>query len=508
MARSLPLIIKPYSRGPTDRAVGYVVDSRTVLGEWQGRRWNKVPRKAALYCNDMRAMEPMYQRGECEKIWWQKKGRIKMLSGWKWWRETGDPIRIYFLHGALDKTAEPERLGAILDMVSFVREQGGGPSSTAGMLHSMFRANLPAPLYESALEMPAESIWRGSRVQRRDKAAHEYNMIDLWDMRSAFPSALRSVPVPRKWKRYGIAGGGYNPPLPQTEAAYIRAKVHVPWMMHGPLPDVGLHHPTFPTETWLRGVWSLDELKAAEAVGCTILIEEFWTGNHFSEPFRDWGNLVDELRGVMRPESIRLAKMAANQYVGRFAMDGYRMRSRMVGRQEAWIEEAGWKRPDSLTIHGLVTADVRTQLFTEGIYPYPVHFVFCHTDGVALMAESEAIGHPDDTKWTVKAYMEKLYLLTENRYAYRPGAEDFEPGDMRYVVAGIPEQVAEPFFHKRWERQRLKESGRLVDTDSTDREDGKDGKRGRTKEAPRGGLRRRTQFSSKPSRKPPERSGG
>lgn len=442
------VIVKPYSRGPVQRPVGYVLDSETVIGEWAGTSWSDVPAKAALYSNDVRPMHPLYERGECEKVWWHKQNRIRSLTGWRWWDDRDRPHTVYFLRQTLSAIPEGKRFPAILEFVNYVRSQGGAPGSPVGMLNGLLRISLPSTLVESCATAPVDRLWRGSRVEARKGVHTEYGPTDLWDMRSAFPTAFREVPVPRRWEHYQAKGQEL---LPDTEAAFVRAIVHVPWMMYGPLPDVALPHPNFPIgPTWLRGVWSIDELRSAEAAGCDVFVLEYWTADHFRHPFREWGTLVDELRASVGKDAVKLVKMAANRYVGKFAMDGHRERSRMIQGTETWTVERGHKRPESLAVHGLVTAGVRAHLFSEGIYPYPAHFVFCHTDGVALDATSEAIGHPPDGRWSVKAYMERLLLINPQRYAYRPGAEDREPGDWRYVVAGVPQPGAEGFFATRW----------------------------------------------------------
>lgn len=423
-----------------------VVDHDRVMGEWSGHRWQDVPRTAALYCDDVRLMESLYMAGECERIYWKNRDRILRLTGWKWWN--GDnPHTVYFTQGVLKRVAPGRRLPALLSLIERVRELGGGPSSPVGMLNSLFRASLQRPLRESTDTMPISRVWRGARIQAAVRHSTEYGPSDLWDMRSAFPNALRSTWVPRKWRHYTARMGEG---LPDTQAAYVRAIVHIPWMMYGPLPDVGLHHPNFPTQTFVRGIWELSELKAAEAVGCTVFVLEYWTAHYFSQPFAEWGNLVDDLRESVSPHAKGLVKFAANRYVGRFAMDGHRERSRHVNGKEVWTVEKGQCLPESLSVHGMVTGSVRSTLYMEGIHPYPAHFIFCHTDGVALdMTAYDALGVPPSNHWRPKASMERLLLISPERYAYDPGVT--ERGRWRYVIAGVPEEAdRRGFFVKRW----------------------------------------------------------
>lgn len=448
----MPILrLRPYVRTAQDRPVGLVLSPTKVIGEWTGTRWKNVPRKAALYCNAARTMRPLYERGECEAVYWKKSARIRSLTGWKWWHPTtNDPHTVYFLRETLNRIPEAERFGALLEFVSFIRAAGGSPGSPVGMLNSLMRVSLSESFTESSINVPTDYIWRGSRVQQADRMAREYGFTDLWDIRAAFPSALANAYVPRRWRHYPA---GVDSDLPDAPAGYARAIVYVPWFMHGPIPNVSAHRPDFPTEGFVRGIWSFDELRAAEAVGCELYILEFWTGSMFRQPFKEWGRMVRELRAAVGRDAERLVKMAANRYVGKFAMDGHRERSRYVKGTEKWIIERGHKRPESITVHGLVTANVRAELFTNGIHPYPAHFIFCHTDGVALQADEYTTEmRPPDDRWAIKAEMERLLLINPQRYAYVAAPPDIEPGNWRYVVAGIPQEVASDFFDDRWLR--------------------------------------------------------
>lgn len=445
------MIIKAYERGPYDKPIGYVVDSETVIGEWSGTRWKDVPRTAALYANETRPLKPKYRDGELEAVYWKKGGRIRSLSSWKWEHPDGHVHTVYFLKYALSAVPEPQRFAVLCEFVNWIRFAGGVPGSPVGMLHGLMRTTMSKPFIESSGEVPGSELWRGSRVEEgKHGPKREFGPTDLWDMRSAFPRTLTDLAIPRRWKHYAALS---SDPIPEADTGFMRAVVRVPWMMYGPLPDVAMKHPTghFPTETFLDGIWSFSELRTARDVGCDIFPREYWSGSTFRHPFESWGALIEELRAAMSPQARRLVKMSANRYVGRFAMSGHRERSYMVNGKERWIIEKGVKRPESLTIHGLVTADVRSTLFREGIHPYPGHFIFCHTDGVALMAdETLETRHPPVPAWHVKAYMENLLLLSPQRYAYRAGAEDPNPEPWRYVVAGVPEPAQRPFFEARW----------------------------------------------------------
>jgi hypothetical protein len=449
----MTLTIAPYVKPPTDKPVGMVLDADTVVGEWEGNRWRDIPKRAVLYVDDAPTMRPMYDAGEVEAIYWKKPGYMRSLSSWKWEHSDGHRHTIYDLRGTLKKA--PDRLAALLAFVDRVRSLGGAPTSPPGMLHALTRLSQVSEFREQGARFPGTFLWRGSRIERGRHDKMTFGATDLWDIRSAFPHALRTAHVPRKWRHV------VTDRIPEVESGFARARVDVPWFMHGPIPDVAKHHPDFPVETYLRGVWSLDELRAAEAVGCTVRVVEAWIGNSYRQPFADWGRLVDDLRASVPLSTVPLVKMAANRYVGRFAMDGHRERSRYVNGELVWIVEAGHKKPDSLTVHGLVTADVRARLYIDGIYPYPAHLVFCHTDGVALLTDASVDRrHPPLDRWRVKAFMERLVFLNPQRYAYQPGADDLGTDPWRYVCAGVPDEVAGDFFRRRF----LKVRGRDADT--------------------------------------------
>lgn len=441
------LIIEPYRRMPKDKPVGFVIDARTVVGEWSGVTWKDIPPRAVLYANDTRDVRPMYDAGIVEANYWKKPGYMRTLSSWKWIHSDGHPHTIYDLRGTLRRVDPVERLAAILGYVDAVRAYGGAPSSPAGMLHMLTRITAPTKFRERSGRFPGTFLWRGSRVERSKHRQTEYTACDYWDMRSAFPTALRNVMLPGHWRHV------VTDTIPHVETGFARAKVDIPWMMYGPIPDLGKRHPDFPTETYVRGVWAFDELRMAQAVGCTVTVYEAWIGNAYRQPFSVWGQLVDELRATVPRAAVPVVKMAANRYVGRWAMDGWREHSRMVNGDPHWWAENGHRRPESLTVHGLVTANVRSFLFIDGIHPYPAHFIFCHTDGVALMTDETIDARPPpDDHWRVKAFMERLILLNPQRYAYMPGADDVDPEPWRYVCAGVPEEVAEPFFHRRLQK--------------------------------------------------------
>jgi len=440
----MTLILAPYTRPPTDKPVGVVLDTRTVVGEWVGRMWNDIPKRAVLYVNDAPTLRPMYDAGELEAIYWAKPGRLRKLSSWRWDHPDRHRHSIFILQGTLSKVPVEHRLAAVLAVIDKIREWGAAPASPVGMLNALQRISMTSTFRESSANAPGEYLWRGSRIERGKHFAVEYGPTDIWDMRSAFPRALTEVSIPTRWRRYKAGKD-----LPEVESGFCHARVNVPWYMYGPLPDVWLANPTFPVETKLSGIWSLDELRIAQATGCEISPREYWVGNTSTQPFAEWGRMIDELRASVPESSVKIVKMAANRYVGRFAMDGHRERSRMVNGELEWVVEKGHRRPESLTVHGLVTADVRSTMFVEGIWPYPAHFIFCHTDGVALMTDASIDARPPPSKrWRVKTFMERLLLLNPQRYAYRPGPED--PAPWRYVVAGVPEEVAEPFFLRRW----------------------------------------------------------
>jgi|ERR1700675_1325922 len=461
------LVIKPYTRKPIPKPVGIVVDCNRVIGEWEGERWKDIPSSAVLYANDVRDVDVRYQTGELIGNWWKSIGN-KRRTSWTYRKQ-----RIYFIRGTLDAIPIEQRLPTLLEFVGTVRDAGAAVGSPVGMLRSLQRVHCETAFIESSYGVPIQHVWRGPRIQQSSAVRGQFESVALWDIKSAYPTALTNVQVPRRWTDHTAMP---HERIPDVPAGFALAIVRVPWMMYGPLPDVGIKHPTknFPTDTFLKGVWSFDELHAAEAVGAEIFLLRYWIGNHYRQPFQEWGSIVRDLRANVGPDAERLVKMAANRFVGTLAMDGHQEHSWIENGIEQWSADSGRAHPTSLTTHGTVTSAVRAQLFQEGIHPFPGHFVFCHTDGVALLAE-DMIPSP---RWVIKALMDALYLINPERYAYRT----FPDPKLHYITAGIPDIFAGRFFERAWLKlPRSRADGMIYGTKGGD----EDGKPSRTRTASR-----------------------
>jgi hypothetical protein len=445
------MILKPVKK-VIDRPIGYAQDSETVIGEWSGTRWADVPRKAHLYANNAADLRPRYQTGDLEARRWVRGTRsgYGRITGWTWNGPHGVHT-ITNLRGDMNRVPIPQRFQVLDEWASYMRSFGANVSSPSSTVSSVIRAGLDAPVYLAQDEdLPTDQLCRGSRIEHKGGVRAEFGHSYLWDIASAFPAALISLRVPnRRWREYPM---GPRSPIP-TDPGFGHAVVHVPSMPLGPLPDkwnpIRLR---FPTDDVLEGIWSLDELREAERVGCRVMLMSVWVSRQFATPFAEFGQLLADMRNNLSEGALRIAKRGANGQVGTFAREGHQLRSRYInGIEEVW-EYGGHCKPKGLGIHAQITGAVRSKLFGEGIAPNAEQFVSCHTDGVILqVTDTQLLGTgcgiiPGD--WDIKRDMEKVYLLDAQRYAW----EDSE--GTHYSVAGIPSESVERFFMRKWADDR------------------------------------------------------
>lgn len=454
-----------------DRPVGYVVDSRRIIGEWIGERWDDVPRKAALYVNARIDIHDRIINGDLTaSVWYRANGRPSRISSWIWESPSGNVHKLYHLEGALDNVPIGFRFPAIVEFVDMVREAGANVGSLSGMMGSIERATITTTVRVPLdLGIPANRLWRGSRIQKRSGIQAHFGPTNLWDMPNAYPMRLAGLAVPVAWKEYP---GHPRMDIPDEEGVAF-AYVVVPPMLYGPVPDTSMRR-KFPTDSELTGFWTLTELRAARDSGARVYLLRVWMGTVYRHPWRRWGNTVREMRHRAGAGARSLVKKGSVQYVGSIAAHGEVRHQRYVTPDHAETWTVGAPRmPQAVAVHGLVTARVRTDLFTDAIERWGPSFVSCHTDGALLLDDERIVVGRTSEEWRNKRKMQEVIILDAQRYAWR----DYG-GEWHYVFAGIPEKVLEPLFWRSWER-RLKVGGSGADTvvSANNRKGAENGKR-------------------------------
>jgi hypothetical protein len=221
-------------RRVVDRPIGYVLDAETIIGEWSGTRWADVPRKAALYVNAKRDLGGRIDSGEIRSRYWIRfLTDERKLSGFDWVSPSGNAHRIHFLRDELDDYSTDERIEGLLAYVSMVRQANANVGSIAGMMGSVARASLTRRIrLPHDATVPADSLWRGGRIEPRKGVRAGFGATVLWDMANAYPTRLANLHVPSGWAEYDASA---HEKIPE-EPGFARALVVIPQMMLGPVP--------------------------------------------------------------------------------------------------------------------------------------------------------------------------------------------------------------------------------------------------------------------------------
>lgn len=241
----------------------------------------------------------------------------------------------------------------------------------------------------------------------------------------------------------------------------MRAKIRIgSSLTYGPLPRkprkrlhyfAALLQPNlYPANGIIQGVWTWEEILAAERAGCKILkLIETWGHLAYEQtPFVPWWEAIQEGR-LMRGLAGQLAKMTGNALWGRFCMDAtYSSRSIVSHRKR---EKHLDRRPLPVTGMGMfsdhalaetVSGRVRAELF-QVMESFGPDLLAAHTDGVW----ARSYGEPPEG-WRVKVRARRFDALNPQKFRYYP-ANKLESVA---VYAGVPAQSAAESFERDWQK--------------------------------------------------------
>lgn len=256
--------------------------------------------------------------------------------------------------------------------------------------------------------------------------------------------------------------GGNKPPewwAAQNRPVFVRAKVRLSGSVaFGPLPRKPrkrLHYfatllqpNLYPSSGVIQGVWTWEEVLAAELAGCKIVkIMETW-GHLAAErkPFVPWWEAIQDGR-LMKGMAGQLAKMTGNALWGRFCMDSTLSDRSILSRQRNAKQldrrvlpiVMGGARPDH-ALAETVSGRVRAHLFLM-MEQCGDRLLSAHTDGVW----TRDIPEPPDG-WRCKVRARRFDILNPQKFRYYP-ANRLEPVA---IYAGVPAQKAAETFERDW----------------------------------------------------------
>lgn len=343
---------------------------------------------------------------------------------------------------------------------SWLAGYGAAPAgSLGGTGISLVKATLEAPLWTALGDVPPVRFALGGRQEVGPAATwgaatvYDGHLHHL-DIRAAYAQTLGELRYGGHWHHFATGRGGYPLPTePGGPLLFVRARVQVPDMAYGPLPErpraerealLTIMQPVvYPTARTFQGTWTWEELLQAEASGCKILrVLDVWKNNTTSQPFLPWWAAVEQGR-AMAGFAGQLAKATGNATWGMFAV-------RAGGRRQVLRVAEGGRRDVSKPLGGggnpslrapdlaeQITGRVRAELH-RGMVLAGGRLACAHTDGIWAFATVTVPG------WRRKRQAAGLRLLNPQALAYSwDGAEE-------YVVAGVPEWRAAQWFEERW----------------------------------------------------------
>lgn len=453
--------VDPYKRTPVPPIVA-ILDQGTPIDE------HGVARNLDRWPDGMRCWVDydecvrLLRAGEGEAVCWNGEPirwrHRRFEDGW-----TRRPSDVHVLRVPFD--VEPHRnLAALAAWRDWLARYGAAPTSTTGgAAWSLLRATLEERLWLGGGDPPPLLQTLGGRQENgpAGPGRFEGSLVHL-DLPAAYASELGGLAYGGKW---------IDKPMRETvewwaaegRPVFCRARVHVPPMHTGPLPrrprrrvyglEAVLLGATYPTDTTLQGVWTWQELEAAERAGCRVRILETWV--HLAggrRPFAPWWQAVQDGRQMPGLAGL-LAKVTGNALWGQFCMDSLHNGARTIrgkGRGVAMVDRLHpfkGGRPPAHDLAETVSGRVRARMF-ELMHAAGTSLLSAHTDGAWLSTFGQVEMPGLDSLWRVKTAARRLDLLDPQRLRYHP-----RRGFPVTVYAGVTSDEAEAAFDLAWAEQ-------------------------------------------------------
>lgn len=461
-------MIAPYRRTPEPPRVAILTAEGHVIDETGTRRhFDRWPDELRCWC-DYDTVRELVNDGRGEALCWNGEEitwRHERLDRDGWKRRPTDvhviKLPFYDEHELTVK--------ALVGWRDWLAGYGASPTSTTGSAAwSLLRARLDRNLWLNMGDAPPLKSTLGGRqaLGPAGMGAYVGDLAQL-DLPAAYASELGHLHYGGHWFRNSTL-----PKVAQHEPAwwaaqgrpvFCRAFVNVPAdVAYGPLPR-RLRRPLrgmaaamigaeYPRGKRLQGVWSWQELEAAERWGTRIVrIAETWV--HLAgerQPFLPWWSAIQSGREMPGLAGL-LAKTTGNALWGRFAMDvkghGNRsIRSRTkAGRIIARPFPFTGGKPGAHDLAETVSGRVRAKLYDAMMLAGDA-LLSAHTDGIWCVAEPELLR--ELPAWRRKQDARLLELLDPQVLRYTP-----QRGKAQTVYAGMPSKLADEAFEQAWNRK-------------------------------------------------------
>lgn len=461
-------MISPYKRPPQVPVMAILLPDRTVLDE-RGKRIDldnfplpaETGETVRVFCS-YDTVRKLVLEGYGEALCWNREEiRWRHRQFEQGWRNRPSDVSVL-------KTPFPDdvskALRALCNWRDWLASYRAVPVGTTGSAAwSLLRACLRKDLWLGVGSPPPLRQTLGGRQELGPAGAGTFTgSIEQLDIPAAYAWELGHLPYGGRWFKASEFVGGNRPPewwAQQGRPTFCRAVVRVPDSFYlGPLPRrprgrrSGLRAlvagASYPVGVKLQGLWTWQELLAAEAAGSKIVrVLETW--GHISgdeTPFLPWWNAIHAGR-QMPGMAGQLAKMTGNALWGRFCMDnsvGERsVSSHKPGERHMRtrvLNFIGGSRPDH-ALAETVSGRIRAALFMF-MYRAGDRLISAHTDG----AWTYSLGADAPEGWRRKQRAVQLDLLDSQHLRYFTSSR--EPVA---VFSGVPASLSLEHFQKAWE---------------------------------------------------------
>jgi len=277
-----------------------------------------------------------------------------------------------------------------------------------------------------------------------------------WDLPAAYASSLGNIRYNGSWevRPFSSAIKAYNHGSP----VFCEATVDIPGLPFGPLPETIrtagnpvegalLNRFGYAKDGKIEGLWTLNELFAAEEVGCKITPIQCWAMLTGEQPFLPWWEAIVRGRELQGEISRSLAKRVGNALWGMFCTDGNAKTKKVVVHCEngkTKTRRLNFRRNGQKPGHDLaeaISSKVRAKLY-QHVVAANSHLICGHTDGIWVKGNYDV---PDE--WRIKQRARRIDVIDPQTFRY------FIDSQTSYVVmAGIPPKLATEKFEKKWNK--------------------------------------------------------
>jgi hypothetical protein len=390
-----------------------------------------------------------------DPVRWRRNSNYKDHS----WPSVGNNTDVYILKNNLFPKDKIDALQSLIQWRDWIEDYGGSAFGTvASCSWSLWRATFKEDFY-SPTEWPTHIKFPigGRLIPCKEINSAWVGEFIQWDLQAAYARELSKV-------RYGGRGSkwvevkqtaDYKAMSERGIPIYVRAKVWIPRMKLGPLPQRRIKYNPFSrvpiayrTNVQLYGTWTLEEIEQAREVGCGINIESVYahvaTGKELH--FQSWWKAIEDGREHLEGFAKSLAKSTGNSLWGQFAL-------REKGRKIRWIDDDGKRkhrviearmtnRPGSPELSDQLTGKIRAKLYSLAVSAGD-DLMQGNTDG-AWVSHREGWLPPDG--WRIKKRARVIEFIDESNYRYW----ETDKGKPTYVMPGIPMDWQERYFTADW----------------------------------------------------------